>query len=274
MKKIILSIDGMTCSACSNGLEKYLNKQDGITNASVNLVMNSAKIEYDEKKIKIDDLNRFVKEAGFKSLGKYKLNFEEKKTRKEKIKLIFIVIFGILTIYISMAHMWNLPIISLLDIEKNTINYAICLCVLSFIVIALGSNIIVNGIKNLIHKTPNMDTLVTIGVGTSFIYSLYETIQIVFSNSTNLAHSLYFETSAMIILFVSIGRYLETINKNKVRDAIQKLVVITPKDAIILRDGEEETVTLDDIKIGDTVICRPGGKIAVDGEIIERRNSY
>ena len=117
MKKITLSIDGMTCSACSNGLEKYLNKQDGVKQASVNLIMNNATIEYDDNKLSIDDLDRFVKEAGFKSLGKYKLNFEEKQNKKRKYLLILMAVLEIIIFYISMAHMLGLPQIPFLNIE-------------------------------------------------------------------------------------------------------------------------------------------------------------
>ena len=171
MKKVILSIDGMTCSACSNGLEKYLNKQDGIKQAEVNLVMNTASIEYDDKKLKIEDLNHFVAKAGFKSLGISDFGKEKKKNNVERIKLIAIGIFAIIDCYISMSHMLGMPIYKYLNMMEYPINYSICLLALTLIVIVLGLDIIKNGFKNLIHKTPNMDTLVTIGVFSSFAYS-------------------------------------------------------------------------------------------------------
>ena len=118
MKKIILSIEGMTCSACSNGLEKYLNKQDGIKNASVNLVMANAMVEYDEKKLNIMQIEGFVKKAGFKSLGEFKEIKTEKKNKKEKVKFLVYTILAILLMYISMGHMINLPSIPFLDIHK------------------------------------------------------------------------------------------------------------------------------------------------------------
>ena len=125
MKKIILSIDGMTCSACSNGLEKYLNKQNGIMQANVNLVMANASIIYDENILNIDKLNEFVKQAGFKSLGEFKQINLEKKSKNEKIKFIVFTILAILLMYISMGHMVNLPIIEFLDVNINPINYTI-----------------------------------------------------------------------------------------------------------------------------------------------------
>ena len=175
MKKIILSIDGMTCSACSNGLEKYLNKQKGIINANVNLVMANASIEYDEKQLNQEKIEEFVKQAGFKSLGEFKeIKFEDK-SKKEKIKLIIFTILAILLMYISMGHMANLPIPEIINPHMNSINYAIVLLILTIIFIGYGFDILKNGYKNLIHKTPNMDTLVTIGVISSFLYSIYGT---------------------------------------------------------------------------------------------------
>ena len=196
MKKVILSIDGMTCSACSNGLEKYLNKQDGIKQAEVNLVMNTASIEYDDKKLKIEDLNHFVAKAGFKSLGISDFGKEKKKSNAERIKLIAIGIFAIIDCYISMSHMLGMPIYKYLNMMEYPINYSICLLALTLIVIILGLDIIKNGFKNLIHKTPNMDTLVTIGVFSSFGYSVYSTIMII-RGHYEFADKLFYESSAM-----------------------------------------------------------------------------
>ena len=172
MKKIILSIEGMTCSACSNGLEKYLNKQDGIKEASVNLVMANASIIYDEKKLNIENLNEFVKKAGFKSLGEFKEIKTEKKSKREKIKFIIFTILAIIFMYIAMGHMINLPTLDFIDINKNPIGYTSCLFIFAIAFIIYGFDILKNGYKNLIHKTPNMDTLVAIGVLSSFVYRI------------------------------------------------------------------------------------------------------
>ena len=178
MKKIILSIEGMTCSACSNGLEKYLNKQNGIIEANVNLVMANATIVYDENIVKREKLDEFVKQAGFKSLGEFKEINTENNNKKEKINFIIFTFLAIILMYISMGHMLNLPIINFLNVEINPINYTICLFLFAIIFIIYGFDILKNGYKNLIHKTPNMDTLVGIGVISSFIYSLYSMIMI------------------------------------------------------------------------------------------------
>ncbi len=262
MKKIVLNIEGMTCSACSNGLEKYLNKQEGIINASVNLVLATALIEYEDN-LTLKDLNRFVKEAGFKSLGEKK---EEKKSN-ELTKLIVFVILGIILMYISMGQMINLPTPDIIDMMKNPRIYSITLMVLSLLFIFYGFDIIKNGIKNIIHKMPNMDSLVGVGVIVNFVYSLWNTVQ-VFLGNTNMVHHLYFESSAIIILFVKLGRYIDKKNKDKAIDTIKNLVTITPKNGTILKDGKEVQVTINEIQKGDTVISKPGEKIAVDGTVI------
>lgn len=262
MKKIILNIEGMTCSACSNGLEKYLNKQEGVISASVNLVMATAFIEYEDN-LSIKDLNRFVKEAGFKSLGEKK---EEKKSN-ELTKLIIFSILGIILMYISMGQMINLPTPKILNMMESPRVYAITLMILSLLFIFYGFDIIKNGIKNIVHKMPNMDSLVGVGVIVNFVYSLWNTIQ-VFMGNTSLVHHLYFESSAIIILFVKIGRYIDKKNKDKAVDTIKNLVTITPKNGTILKDGKEVQVTINEIQKGDTIISKPGEKIAVDGTII------
>ena len=265
MKKVILNIEGMTCSACSNGLEKYLNKQKSIKNAVVNLVMATAVVEYDEE-ITIKDINRYVEEAGFKSLGEKQ---EEKNNHNFRKAIIFSAL-GIILMYISMGHMLNLPIPELLDVMMHPKIYATTLLLLTTVFLIWGFDIIKNGIKNIFHKMPNMDSLVGIGVLVNFIYSAYNTI-LIFKGQTNLVHNLYFESSAIIILFVKLGRMIDQKNKSKVVDTIKNLVTITPRNGVILRDGKEITVTINDIQKGDIVICRPGEKIAVDGIITKGR---
>lgn len=262
MKKVILNIEGMTCSACSNGLEKFLSKQDGIISVSVNLVMATALIEYDEK-LTVKDLNRFVKEAGFKSLGEKK----EKNNNANFVILIVFSILGIILMYISMGQMFNLPIPNILNMVQNPKIYAISLMLLSLLFIFYGFDIIKNGFKNIVHKMPNMDSLVGVGVIVNFVYSLWNTVQ-VFMGNTNLVHHLYFESSAIIILFVKVGRFIDKKNKDKAVDTIKNLVTITPKKGTILKDNKEIEVNINEIEKGDIVVSKPGEKIAVDGTII------
>ena len=268
MKNIILGIEGMTCSACSNGLEKYLNKQNGIIEASVNLVMANATIYYDENILNQEKIEKYVKQAGFKSTGIFKEFKIENKNKTEKIKFIVFTILAIIFMYISMGHMINLPTINLLDPHNNPINYAITLFILTITFLVYGYDILKNGFKNLIHLIPNMDTLVTIGVLSSLGYSVFGMYEI-FNGNHHFVMNLYFESAAIIIYFIKLGKYIDGISKDKTREAIKKLVEITPSTATIEIDGEQKQVTLDEIKKGNILIAKPGEKIAVDGEIIE-----
>ena len=267
MKKVILKIEGMTCSACSNGLEKYLNKQDGITQASVNLVMATAQVEYDETKVDRKMLDTFVKKAGFKSLGEYSGKEEENSHKKDKILFIIFGVLAVILLYISMGHMIGLPIFEFLNMHENSINYAVTLFILTILFLIYGFDIIKSGFKNLIHKVPNMDTLVAIGVLSSFLYSVYSMIMII-RGENSFVHELYFESSAIVIFFIKLGRYLDGVSKDKTKEAIQKLVQITPSKAIVKVDGVEKQVTIDEIKKGDIVVSHAGDRISVDGKII------
>ena len=266
MQKVVLKIDGMTCSACSNGLEKYLNRQDGIISATVNLVMATAQIEYDETKVDRKMLDTFVKKAGFKSLGEYDGKEEKNNYKRDKILFVIFGVLAVILLYISMGHMIGLPIFEFLDMSKNPINYAVTLFVLTILFLIYGFDIIKNGFKNLIHKDPNMDTLVAIGVLSSFLYSTYSMIMII-RGDNSYVHELYFESSAIVIFFIKLGRYLDGISKDKTKEAIQKLVQITPSMAIVKIDGVEKQVTIDEINKGDTVVSHAGDRISVDGKI-------
>ena len=214
MKKVILKIEGMSCSACQNRVEKYLNKQDGVT-ASVNLVMAQALIEYDEEKVTLNDLDRFVEESGYKSLGVY----NEKEEDKKDYGKTYLIIFGILAIflmYVSMGHMIGIPVIPFLHMINNPINYGVALLILTIPFLIFGFDIIKSGIKKLFHKSPNMDSLVTIGVLASLIYSIVNLILIIKGNKM-LVENLYFESSAMIIYFIKLGRYIDKKSKEKTK---------------------------------------------------------
>lgn len=265
MKKVILSIGGMSCSACSSGLEKYLNKQNGIISASVNLVLGQALIEYEDNLI-LDDLNRFVKEAGFESLGIYDETKKENKQKGKKTLIIFSIL-SIAILYISMSHMVHLPVIPFLHMIKYPINYSVCLLIISVPYLFYGFDIFKSGYKNLIHKSPNMDTLVSIGVLSSFLYSLFGTIMIL-NGKVEYVERLYFESACIVIYFIKLGRFIDLRSKEKTKEAIKDLVQITPTKAILkLKDGEKE-ITIDEVKKGDILICKPGMKVAVDGTII------
>ena len=264
--KVILSIEGMSCSACSSALEKYLNKQKGVVDASVNLVLATATIMYDET-LSLNDLERFIEEAGYKSLGIYS---EEKVFKKEKLNkrlFAFYTILSILILYISMSHMVGLPVIPLLNMEKYPVNYAVTLLILSLPYLYYGKDILKSGYLNLVHKSPNMDTLVSIGVLASLIYSIFNTIMII-KGQTSYVESLYYESFCIVIYFVKLGRFIDTKSKSKTKEAIKELVQVTPTKALLkTREGEKE-ISIDEVKKHDTLICKPGEKIAVDGNII------
>lgn len=265
MKKMILKIEGMTCSACSSSLEKYLLKQEGIDDALVNLVMSSASITYEDN-ITIEDLNRFVSEAGFKSLGLYNEN-EDKDNNKTKY---FIVngILALLVLYISMSHMIHLPAIPFLHMINYPVNYSLCLFIFSLYFIYFGRDIIISGIKNIKYKSPNMDTLVTLGVVSSFIFSTFNMIMILKGNN-EYVENLYFESVCIILYLIKFGRYIDGISKEKTKDTIKGLVTITPNKAILFINNKEKKVSIDEVKKGDILIVKPGNRFAVDGVIVK-----
>lgn len=270
MKKIVLKIDGMSCSACSSGLEKHLRKQDGIINASVNLVLAQASIEYNEEKVSLSDLDKFVSDAGFTSLGEYKLELENKKDYS-KLLLISYFFLLIFLMYVSMSHMIHLPVIPFLHMINYPINYSVCLFILTIPFIIYGFDILKSGIKNIVYKHPNMDSLVTIGVLTSFVYSSINMILVINGNN-NLVENLYFESCAMIIYFIKLGRRIDNKSREKTKDAIKELVQITPSKAYIKKDDKIIEVSIDEVEKGDILVCRAGDKIAVDGEIVKGKS--
>lgn len=269
MKKIYLKIEGMSCSACSTGLEKYLNHQEKIISASVNLVLSQALIEYEDS-LTIQDINQMIKKAGFKSLGIYNQKIEKK--QDHKIVLILFAFLSLLVLYISMSHMVHFPVIPFLHMQKHPIHYSVCLFLLTIPYLIYGFDIFKNGYKNIIHKTPNMDTLVSIGVASSFFYSVFILIMILKGNH-EYVENLYFESACIIIFFIKLGRYIDSKSKEKTKEAIQELVTITPDKAILKTEQGEKEVTIDEIKKGDILICKTGMKIAVDG-IITKGNAH
>ena len=267
MKKLVLKIDGMTCSACSSGLEKYLNKQVGIKSCNVNLVLAIATIEYENLTKK--QIENYIKEAGFKSLGEFKGIDDLETGKSNKNKLIILGILILFIMYISMSEMLNLPSIPFINHNYPSI-FTTTMLFVTLIFLWYGFDILKSGIKNLLHKMPNMDTLVMFSVLFSFLYSFYGYINIILFDSQQFT-SLYFESTCMVIYFIKLGRFIENISKDKTKNAIKNLVQITPKNAILKRDGKEEKVTIDKIVINDILISRSYDKIAVDGEVVEGR---
>ena len=173
MKNIILNVGGMTCSGCSAGLEKYLNKQDGIFSASVNLVLATVKIEYDENLLDVNKLNKFIGEAGFTSYGE---EYNKNKRRPERLVLLIYTVLIILLMYISMGNMFKLTMPNIINMHFNPIIYSISLAIITFLYFIYGFDIIKSGIKNLVHRMPKMDSLIRIGVIVNYLYSLFNMI--------------------------------------------------------------------------------------------------
>lgn len=267
MKKTILRIGGMSCSACSSGLEKYLKRQKGIESASVNLVLAQALIEYEDA-LSIEKIEKYIEEAGYKSLGIYDPKQENQKASKDVKWLVLFAFLSLIILYISMTHMIGLSKISLFGMMQEPLVYALVLLLLTIPFLVYGFDIFQSGVKNLVHKNPNMDTLVSIGVISSFLYSLFNTFMIIKGN-TMYVHYLYFESAAIIIFFIKLGRYIDGKSKERTKDAIKELVQITPSFALLKKKEEIKRITIDEVKKGDILIAKPGMKIAVDGVIVK-----
>ena len=267
MEKITLGVEGMTCSACSNGLEKHLKKQPGVLAASVNLVMANAYVEYDESVLDQKKIEKFIKDAGFKSTGLFDLSGEGGRERGKKALLIVYSVLAVLLLYVSMGHMIGIPVPAFLNMHENPVSYTCILLGLTIPFLVYGADLLRNGVKNLVHLAPNMDTLVTLGVLASLGYSVYSMVMI-FTGHPAYVDSLYLESCAIIVYFIKLGRLIDSANKNKTKQAIKDLVRITPGYAY-RKEGEEiARITIDEVREGDLLVCRAGDKFAVDGEVV------
>ena len=267
--KTVLKIEGMSCSACSNNLEKFLKKQKGIKDATVNLVMATASVTYEG--ITIREIEEYVKEAGFKSLGEESIL--KKKEKENHTPIIILGVLGIMIMLITMQHMIKIPMPNFLDMKKNPISYSIILFILTIPYLGYGFDILKNGIKKMIHKSPNMDSLVTIGILSSFIYSVAGTILVILGHSEQV-HSLYYESTIFVIFFMKLGRYMNNRSKDKTKESIQELVTITPNVAHKKMGEDMINITIDEVKKGDILICLPGERVAVDGEITKGKSTF
>ncbi len=262
MEKVILKIGGMSCSACSNYLEKFLKQQKGIDSASVNLVLAQAFIEYHD--ITLKEIEKYVEEAGYKSLGIYQ-NEEEEKNSNEKKELICFGILAFFIFYLSMAHMIALPEIGFLSMKTHPKTYGIVLFILTLPFFFYGRDILKSGVKNLIHRAPNMDTLISLGVFSSFLYSFASLLLLCLGKIEH--PTFYFESCAILLFFIKLGRVLDQDSKEKTKEAIRELVQMTPKKALLKTKEGSVEITIDEVKKGDLLLCKPGMKIAVDGII-------
>lgn len=273
IKEVIIGIGGMSCVGCAKGIEKELVKNKGIEKIEVNFSTEKAKIIYNDN-IRLSAIKKKIEDMGFKILEENveeKENFKEKEIKTMIIKLIFSSIFGIPLLFIAMAPMikgLDKLVPNIINMNINPLNYAIIQLILTIPIIIIGHKFYTTGFKLFFKGRPNMDSLIAISTTAAFLYSLYNTINIIYGN-IHLVHSLYYETVGMIIVLILLGKYLETISKSKTSDAIKKLMGLVPKYAIVLNNGKEEKVLIDEVLVGDIVITKPGEKIAVDGIVIE-----
>lgn len=274
-KVVTIPIEGMTCAACSNIISKKLNKLDGVISANVNLASEKATIKFDPTKVKLSVIKKVIVDAGYKPLEVVedeKIDEDKKRKEKEikimKTKLIVSAIFSFPLLIISMGHMVGLPLPEIINPDTNPRYFALLQLILVLPVLVAGFKFYTIGFKNLFKLNPNMDSLIAIGTSSAFIYSFFGLIQIYKGNITY-AKNLYFETAAVIITLILFGKYLETLAKGKTSDAIKKLMNLRPKTALILKDGEEIEISVEEVEVGDIVIVKPGGRIPVDGVVIE-----
>ncbi|MEI0548958.1 heavy metal translocating P-type ATPase [Brachyspira intermedia] len=275
--KMTLKIGGMHCAACSRAVERALKKTEGIEDANVNIATEKAVFNYDEKKLRYDDIVNVVVKAGYQVLAKEEdpAIVKAREIKEQKIRLIVSAIFSIPLFYISMAPMVSFvkfPIPSFLVHHINPQVFSIVAIFLCIPVMISGYKFYTLGFPALFRGSPNMDSLVAIGTTAAFSYSIYSTV-LAFMGLNPHGENLYYESAAVIITLVQFGKYLEARSKGKTGEAIKKLMGLQPKTATIIKDGEEKEIKIADVKVDDIVLVRPGEKIPVDGEIIEGYSS-
>ena len=276
--EVTIPIGGMTCAACASRIEKVLGKLEGVISASVNLATEKATVHYDTQQIKLSTIRQAIEKAGYQALEiEKKTAIDEDKLRKEKeirtlkTKLIVSATFGIPLLYLAMGAMiwWlRLPIPSFLEPMQYPLTYAIVQIILVIPIIIAGHRFYSVGFKAIIQRSPNMDSLIAMGTSAAILYSLYSVYQIS-SGNFGAVEDLYFETAGVIITLILLGKYLEAVSKGKTSEAIKKLMGLAPKTAIVIRDGAEIETPIDEVEIDDVILVKPGGKIPVDGIVIE-----
>ena len=269
------TVTGMSCASCANAVEKALNKNNDI-NASVNFATEKLNIEYDEKKYNFDKIRKIVESAGYglaeDMTEDKKVELYQEKITSLKNRLILAVIFVVPLLYISMGHMLGAVLPEFLNPKVNPLNFALAQFVLTLPIIYAGRDFFSHGFKNLVRKSPTMDSLIAIGSTAAVLYGIYATFGIVIVDPE--AHmDLYYESAGAIITLILFGKLLEAKTKGQTSSAIKKLIRLQPKKAKIIENGAEKEVLIENLKVGDIVIVKPGEKIAVDGRIVEGATS-
>lgn len=275
------NVTGMSCASCVARVEKAVNKVDGVTSCSVNLLTNSMSVDGD---VKSSDVISAVEKAGYGASLKGNSSKENKsndeplkdtETPKLKKRLFSSLVFLLLLMYISMGHMmWGFPLPSIL--ANNHIAMGLIQLLLTGIIMVINQKFFISGFKALIHRSPNMDTLVALGAGASFIFSVYSLFAMTNAQVNNdmslvmkYMDEFYFESAGMILTLITLGKMLESYSKGKTTNAIKGLMNLAPKKATILVDNVEKVVPIEEVKIGDIFVVKPGENIPVDGVVIE-----
>jgi len=279
MNSQIFNIKGMTCAACAQRIEKTVNKLSGIKQATVNFANEKLFVEYDKSKLSVVSIKEAVKKIGYEAseYSDSKIDKNRNKNLNEikalKIKFFVSAFFALPLLYIAMAPMIafpiNLPFSEQLHhlMNNDPMIYALLQLLLTIPVIVIGYKFYTVGFMSLLHKSPNMDSLIAIGTTSAVLYSVYNVWQI-YKGNFELIESLYFESAGVIITLVILGRMLEATAKGKTSEAIKKLIELAPNKAIIIKDGIETEIPVDEVKHGDIIIVKPGAKIPVDGSVI------
>ncbi|EGT3617335.1 copper-translocating P-type ATPase [Clostridium perfringens] len=273
-KQLTYKVEGMTCASCAAAIEKGLNRMDGVENVNVNFAAETVTFNYDSDKVGTRDIKAKVEKLGYKLVDpETNVNDEHENAKNTelnsmKCKLIWSAVFTIPVFIIAMGSMMGMKLPSLMDPNISPMNYAIILLVLTTAVFICGRQFFIVGFRSLFIGSPNMDTLIAIGASAAYLYGIFAIYKIAIGR-VHYVHELYFESAATIITLVMLGKYLEAITKGKTSDAIKKLMGLAPKTATIMVNGEEKTVSIDDVRVGDLIVVKPGEKLPVDGEVIE-----
>ena len=273
-KQLTYKVEGMTCASCAAAIEKALNRMDGVENVSVNFAAETVTFNYDSDKVGTREIKAKVEKLGYKLVDPEKNVNDEHENAKNtelssmKRKLIWSAIFTIPVFIIAMGSMMGMKLPSWMDPNISPMSYALILLVLTTAVFICGKQFFIVGFRSLFIGSPNMDTLIAIGASAAYLYGIFAIYKIEIGQ-VHYVHELYFESAATIITLVMLGKYLEAITKGKTSDAIKKLMGLAPKTATIIVNGEEKVVSIDDVRVGDLIVVKPGEKLPVDGEVVE-----
>lgn len=278
-------VRGMTCSACVANVTKAVEKLDGVSTANVNLMTNSMKVNFDENKINDDEIIRAVEKIGYgASPDGEKIKSQDKpvddRERALKNRLISSSIFMLILMYIAMGHMVHLPTPSVFHGREGAVIFAFSQFLLALPVVYINRDFYISGFKGLKNRAPNMDSLVAIGSLAALVYGIFAIYMMAYGFGHGdmrlvdaYRHNLYFESSAMILTLITVGKYLEEKSKNKTRSSLEKLMDLAPKMATVIEDGKEVVKNIEDVRVGDILLVRPGESVAVDGKVIEGASS-